>query len=133
MKRQSTSGFVVQLNSRRLLLSCAVALVVLAFARPGLAQDLPDGKTAEQPSITTVATTATAATGLEANLDMAALSSPQSQGSCPFIKCWITCGNGLAQTLYFTNTFACYSYSDASGCRASGVFACSDAPPVAGC
>jgi hypothetical protein len=109
------------------------ALVVLAFARPGLAQDLPDGKTAEQPKVTTVATTATAVSGLEADPGMAALSSPQSGGSCPFVKCWITCGNGLAQTRYFTNAFACYSYSDASGCRASGFYVCSDGPAIVGC
>jgi hypothetical protein len=129
MKRQSTSDFV----PRRLLLFCAAALVALAFARPGLAQDLPDGKTAEQPKASPAAVATPTATGLEADLGTAALSSPQSGGSCPFIKCWITCDNGLAQTLYFKNTFACYSYSDASGCRASGVFACSDGPGVAGC
>ena len=133
MKRQSTSGFVVQPNLRRLLLACMAALVVLAFARPGLAQDLPDGKTAEQPKVATVATMATTVAGLEADLGTAALSTPQSVASCPFVKCSITCANGLAQTRYFTNSFACYSYSDASGCHASGFFVCSDSPGVVGC
>lgn len=133
MKSESTSGFVVQPNFRRLLLACMAALVVLAFARPGLAQDVPDGKTAEQPKVNPVAATTPAASGLEANLDMAALATPQSASSCPFVKCSITCGNGLAETRYFTSSFACYSYSDASGCHASGFFVCSDGPAVAGC
>jgi hypothetical protein len=83
MKRQGTSGFGVQPNLRRLLLACMAALVVLAFARPGLAQDLPGGKTAEQPKVITVATTATAASGFEADPGMAALSSPQSGVAVP--------------------------------------------------
>lgn len=113
------------------------ARVVIAAPAPSRhasrAQDPPEGKAAEQPRVTTAATTAAAGSGLEAILGTAELASPQSAGSCPFIKCWITCDNGLAQTLYFNNTLACYSYSDASGCRASGVFACSDGPPAVGC
>jgi hypothetical protein len=131
MKRQSISGFLVQPNLRRLLPLCTVALALLAFVGPALAQDLPEGKTAEQPRDSIAAT---AVTGLEASLGTAELSSPQSPASCPFIKCLITCDNGLGRTQYFNNTFACYSYSDGFGCRASGLFVCSDGPPrVAGC
>ncbi len=115
---------------RQIRLSCMVILVLLAFALPGLARDLPEGKTAEQPKASLVATTGS---GLEANLGLAELSSPKSLGSCPYVKCWITCDSGLGRTQYFTNTFACYSYSDASGCHASGLFVCSDSPGVAGC
>jgi hypothetical protein len=121
---------MVQLNLRRLLLPCATALVLLAFARPGLAQDLPEGQITQPPANSTVAATVS---GLEANLGTAELSSSQSLSSCPFIKCQITCDNGLGQTLYFTSAFACYSYSDGSGCHASGFYACSDSPGVAGC
>jgi hypothetical protein len=131
MKRQSTSGLVVQPNLRRLLLLCTVALVFLAFARPGLAQDAAEGKTAEVPKDSIVAT---ASSGLEANLGTAELSSPLLQGSCPFVKCWITCDNGMGHPQYFTNAFACFSYSD-GGCRAAGFFVCSDRPsdPGKGC
>src|SRR5262245_5388582 len=66
MKSESTSGFVVQPSFRRLLLACMAALVVLAFALPGLAQDLPDGKTAEQPKANPVATATPTATELVA-------------------------------------------------------------------
>jgi hypothetical protein len=126
MKRPSTSDLDTQLNLRRLLLPCTVALVLLAFARPGLAQ-LPEGKTAKDNII------ATTASGLEANLDTAELASPRSSGSCPFVKCSITCDSGLGRTQYFTSAIACYSYSDGSGCHASGFFVCSDSPGVAGC
>jgi hypothetical protein len=127
MKRPSTSDLVTQLNLRRLLLPCTVALVLLAFARPGVAQDLPEGKTVKDNIV------ATTASGLEANLGAADLSSPRSSGSCPFVKCSITCDSGLGRTQYFTSAIACYSYSDGSGCHASGFFVCSDSPGVAGC
>jgi hypothetical protein len=127
MKRPSTSDLDTQLNLRRLLLPCTVALVLLAFARPGLAQDLPEGKTAKDNIIVTTAS------GPEANLGTAELSSPRSSGSCPFVKCSITCDSGLGRTQYFASAIACYSYSDGSGCHASGFFVCSDSPGVAGC
>lgn len=130
MKRQSTSGLVVQPNLRRLLLPGAVALVLLAFARPGLAQDLPAGKIAELPNDSTTAATGS---GLEANLGTAEPSSPRSLSNCPYIKCLITCDNGLGYTQSFTNSFACFSYSDGTGCHASGLFVCSDSPGVEGC
>ena len=130
MKRQSTSDLVVHPNLRRLLLPCTVALVLLAFARPGLAQDAADGKAAEVSKDGIVATTSS---GPEANLGTAALSSPRFLGSCPVIKCWISCDNGLGYTQYFTSSYACYSYSDPSGCHSSGIFVCSDSPGVAGC
>jgi hypothetical protein len=131
MMRQSTSGLVVQPNLRRLLLPGAVALVLLAFARPGLAQDLPAGKSAELPKDSIVATTGS---GLAAHLGTAELSSPRSQGSCPFTKCLITCDNGLTSyTKSFANSLECYSYSDGFGCRASGLFVCSDRPDGEGC
>lgn len=130
MKRPSTSDLDTQLNLRRLLLPCTVALVLLAFARPGLAQDLPAGKTAELPKDSIIATT-----GSEpiAKLGTAELASPRSSDSCPFVKCSITCDSGLGRTQYFTSAIACYSYSDRSGCHASGFFVCSDSPGVAGC
>lgn len=115
---------------RQTLLSCMAVLAVLAFARPGLTRDLPEGKTAEQPKTSLAATTGS---GVEANLGLAGLSSPKSLGSCPYVKCWIACDSGLGRTQYFTNTFACYSYSDAHGCHSSGVFSCSEKPDVAGC
>ena len=130
MKRPSTSDLETQLTLRRLLLPCTVALVLLAVARPGLAQDLPAGKTAEPPKDSVVATTGSQP---EANLGTAELASPRSSGSCPFIKCSITCDSGLGRTQYFTSAFACYSYSDGSGCHSSGFFVCSDSPGVAGC
>jgi hypothetical protein len=123
MKRQSTSG--------RLLLPCTVALVLLVFARPGNAQDAAAGKTAEVRKDGIVAT---ASSGLDANLGTSELPGPQFLGSCPFIKCWITCGNGLGYNLSFTSVYGCYSYFDASGCHTSGIFTCSaDGPGVAGC
>ena len=130
MKRQSISGVVVQSNLRRLLLPCTVALVLLAFVRPGLAQNAAEGKTAEVSKDSIVAT---ASSGLEANLGAAELSSPQFLGACPFVKCWINCDNGLGHTQYFTNALACYSYSDEYGCHATGVFVCSNSPGVAEC
>ena len=129
MKRQSTSGLVVQLNLRRLLLPCTVALVLLAFVRPGLAKDLPEGKIAELPKDSIVATTGF---GFEASLGTAEPSSPRALGSCPFIKCWITCDNGLGRTQYFTDAVTCYSYSDGFGCHAAGFFVCSDRPGPSG-
>jgi len=131
MKRQSTSGPMVQSNRRWLLLSCTVALAVLAFARGGLAQDVAAAKTAEVRSDGIVAT---ASTGLAVNLAAAELPRPEFLGSCPFIKCWITCGNGLGYDQVFTSVYACYSYYDKSGCHTSGIFTCSaDGPGVAGC
>jgi hypothetical protein len=131
MKRPINSGLVAQPNLRRLLLLCTVVLVVLAFVRPGLAQNAPESKTAGTPKVNTIATTSS---GLEATLATAALSSPQSLGSCPSIKCWITCDNGLGRTQYFNNTLACYSYSDGTGCRSTGIFVCSESrAAVAGC
>jgi hypothetical protein len=130
MKRPIKSGLVAQPNLRRLLLPCTVVLVLLAFVRPGLAQDSPESKTAGTPKGNAIATTSS---GLEATLATAALSSPQSLGSCPFIKCSITCDNGLGYTQYFTNTLSCFSYSDGTGCRSTGLFSCSEKPAVAGC
>jgi hypothetical protein len=131
MKHQTTSSPVVQPDLRRLLLPCMAMLVLLAFARPGLAQDLPAAKSAEPPQNSTVATTA--GSGLEAALGTAELASPQSLANCPSIQCWITCDNGLSHEQYFTNTFACYSYSDRTGCHGSGLFVCSDKPAATGC
>ncbi|HEY7215485.1 MAG TPA: hypothetical protein VIC28_12695 [Thermoanaerobaculia bacterium] len=130
MKRQSISGVVVQSNLRRLFLSCTVALVLLAFVRPGLAQNAAEGKTAEVSKDSIVAT---ASSGLEANLGASELSSPQFLGTCPFVKCWLNCDNGLGHAQYFTNVLACYSYSDELGCHASGFFVCSDRPDDAAC
>ena len=131
MKLQSTSGPVVQPHLRRLLLPCTVALVLLAFARPGFAQGAAEGKTDEVRKDDVVAT---ASSGLDANLGTAELSRPQFLGSCPFIKCWITCDNGLSYDQTFTSVYACYSHHDAAGCHTSGIFTCSnDGPGVADC
>ena len=130
MKRQSTSGLVIQPNLRRLLLFGALALVLVAFAGTGLAQDPPAGKIAELPNDSVVATTGS---GLEAHLGTAELSSPRSLSSCPFVKCWINCDNGLGYNKSFTNSFSCYSYSDGLGCHASGLFVCSESSDGEGC
>lgn len=130
MKRESTSGPVIQPNLRRLLLPCAVALVLLASARPGLAQETPAGKTAEPLKDSPVVT---AVSGLEANLDVAGLSGPQSVTSCPSVQCLITCENGLSLTLSLSDKMACYSYSSGNGCHSSGFFVCSDKPAVGSC
>ncbi|MFL6262960.1 MAG: hypothetical protein ACJ76Y_24945 [Thermoanaerobaculia bacterium] len=130
MKRQRTPVPVVQPNLRRLLLLCTVALVLLAFALPALAQDLPEGKTAEPPKDSV---TAPAVSGLEASLGTAAPSSPKSQATCLSVSCLITCKSGLSQTRSFTDAVACYSYSDAYGCHSSGFYVCSDKPVAAGC
>ena len=133
MKRQSPSILLVQPNLRRLLLLCTVALVLLAFVRPALAQDAAEGKTADMPKASVVVANVAASSGLEANLGTAELASSQSSASCPFIKCWITCDNGpLGRTQYFTSAFACFSYSD-GGCHAAGFFVCSDNPGGVGC
>ena len=128
MKRESTPGPMIQPNLRRLLLPCAVALVLLASARPGLAQDPPADKTAEPLKASAVAT---AVSGQEANLAIAGLSNPQS--SCPSVNCLITCENGLSMTLNLTDKMACYSYSSGNGCHSSGFFVCSDKPVVGSC
>ncbi|HEY3572091.1 MAG TPA: hypothetical protein VGP73_29460 [Thermoanaerobaculia bacterium] len=132
MKRESTPGPVNHPNLRRLLLPCAVALVLLASVRSGLAQDLPADKTADLSKASTVATTVS---GLEANLDLAGLSSTQSKSmeSCPSVKCLITCENGLSLTMDLTDKMACYSYSSGNGCHSSGFFVCSDKPAAASC
>lgn len=130
MKRESTLGPVIHPNLRRLLLPCAVALVLLASARLGLAQDPPADKTADLSKASTVTT---AVSGLEANLDLAGLSNPQSMASCPSVNCLITCENGLSMTLNLNDKMACYSYSSGNGCHSSGFFVCSDKPVVAGC
>jgi hypothetical protein len=130
MKRQRTPVPVVQPNLRRLLLLCTVALVLLAFALPALAQDPPAGKTAEPPKDSVAAP---AVSGPEASPGTAAASSPKSPASCLSVSCVITCKSGLSQTRSFTDAVACYSYSDAYGCHSSGFYVCSDKPVVAGC
>jgi hypothetical protein len=130
MKRQRALVSVVQPNLRRLLLLCTVALVSLAFARPSLAQDLPEGKTAEQPKGSVAAP---AVSGPEASPGTAAPSSLKPQASCLSVSCVITCDSGLSQTRSFTDAVACYSYSDAYGCHSSGFYVCSDKPVTAGC
>ena len=130
MKRQTPAGLVVHPNLRRLLLLCTFALVLLAFAQPGLAQDPTEAKSAEPSQDSVVATTGS---GLAAVLGTAELASPGSTASCLSIKCWITCDNGLSRDQYFTNTVECYSYADATGCHGSGLFVCSDKPATAGC
>ena len=130
MKRQRASVPVFHTNLRRLLLLCAAALILLAFALPGLAQDLPAGKTAEQPKDSVAAP---AVSGLEASLGTAAPASPKSQASCLSVSCLITCDSGLSQTRSFTDAVACYSYSDKFGCHSSGFYVCSDKPVAPSC
>ncbi len=127
MKRQSTSSLVVPSNFRRLLLPCMVALVLLALVRPGLALDVPEGKT---PEVTKASVAAMANSGL--GYGTAELPILRSSDSCPFIKCWISCDNGQSHTQYFTTAFACYSYSNES-CHAAGFFVCSERSGDAGC
>jgi hypothetical protein len=130
MKRQRTPVPVVHPNLRRLLLLCTVALALLAFALPALAQDLPESKTAVQPKASVAAP---AVSEPEASLGAAVPSSPKSQASCLSVSCVITCNNGLSQTRSFSDAVACYSYSDAYGCHSSGFYVCSDKPVTAGC
>ncbi len=129
MRRQIHSGLIAPSNLRRRLLLCTVVLAGLAFGRPGLAQDALESKAAGTPK----ATIATASSGPEAKIATAAPASPQSLGSCLSVKCWITCDNGSGRTQSFNNAFACYSYADATGCRSTGVFVCSESPAAAGC
>ncbi|MGH7484547.1 MAG: hypothetical protein ACRD3W_17135 [Terriglobales bacterium] len=126
MKLQSPSSLVVHPNFRRLLLPCLFALALLALVRPGFAQATAQGKTAEVAKDTVVAT---ASSGLEASLGTAELPSPFFAGSCPFVKCWITCDNGQGHNQYFTSALACYSYSN-GGCHAAGLPVCSATRPL---
>jgi len=59
--------------------------------------------------------------------------SPAALKSCPYVKCWITCESGLGYNRTFASAYACFSFSDAYGCRASGIYVCSDGPGPAGC
>jgi beta-lactamase regulating signal transducer with metallopeptidase domain len=93
-------------------------------------QNPPEGKTAKR---TRHGAVATVVSGSEADLGTAEPASSHPLNNCPFIKCWISCDSGLGRNQYFTSVYACYSYSDAYGCRGSGIFVCSDSPGVAGC
>jgi hypothetical protein len=130
MKLPIVAGPTIQPNPRRLLLLCAVVLVLLAFVRPGLALDIPESKTAGTPQSDTIAT---AGSGLEATLTTVASSGAQALASCPSIQCSITCDSGLGYTRRFNNTLECFSYSDAGGCRSTGLYVCSEKPAGAGC
>ena len=130
MKCPIDSRLAAQPTLRRLLPLCAVALVLLAFALPGLAETTTASKTAGTPQSATIAT---AGSGLEATLTTVASSGAQALASCPSIQCSITCDSGLGYTRSFNNTLDCFSYSDAGGCRSTGLYVCSEKPAGAGC
>ena len=118
------AGSVRESSTREVLAALAPSLDVSRV------QDPPESKT---PKRTRDSAVVTAASRSEVNPGMAELSSSHRPESCPFVKCWIICDNGLGRTQYFTNVLSCYSYSESGGCHATGLFACSDSPGTPGC